>query len=84
MTRKQRWKLVPDWYGYMAQDWDGRWYAFKTEPHVDRRHLEWLDSINSHLFVTHDSENAHWTETLEQRFTNYIPKEYMKKVAELL
>jgi hypothetical protein len=76
-NNKPSWSSVPEGYDWMAQDEDGKWYAYDHEPTLPREwdaRLQWLsNSFKGYQWKELNScsaaliPNPHWKDTLERR-----------------
>jgi len=68
---KPKWKDIPDWVEYIAQDANGVWHGYNLEPYAYEDQWQRLDlnMFSGGKFIrigrTHDCEN--WKHSLEQR-----------------
>jgi hypothetical protein len=65
MNNKPKWEDAPEWANYLAQDADGRWHWYKSEP-ISTSDEEWYsnsqwEQADTKIF----SQN--WDKTLEAR-----------------
>lgn len=64
MINKPDWKNAPKWANWLAQDHDGQWYWFETEPELNNG--TWMPNMPRHEFaeITEEKDFMH---SLEQR-----------------
>jgi hypothetical protein len=61
---------IPTYLNWVAQDMDGDWFGYTTEPVIDSEFLMWTDNSN---FTQQDGDylcrseyNANWRNTLKK------------------
>lgn len=56
---------LPEWVEYIAQDADGQWWAYETEPNLS--HLSWYENeVGQILKLEKDKPNINWLQTLQK------------------
>ena len=56
---------LPDWVQYIAQDADGQWWAYQTEPNLS--HISWYENeVGQILKLEKDAPNPDWQTSLQK------------------
>ncbi|MDH5391869.1 MAG: hypothetical protein OEY11_01660 [Gammaproteobacteria bacterium] len=54
---------LPDWANYIAQDADGQWWAYETEPNLS--HISWYENeVGRILKLEKTAPRLDWQQTL--------------------
>lgn len=53
---------IPDWCNYVAQDADGKWYAFIFKPMLSTDC--WQDDSGEYEYITRGSPSKNWKQEL--------------------
>lgn len=65
--------IIPDWrdapvdFNWLAQDADGNWYWYKTEPVLGVGGGVWRSNSRNQQFAAHGEANPDWFETMQTR-----------------
>lgn len=61
------WSLAPEGWNWAAQDADGKWYWYRTEPVLGVGGGIWRSNSRNQQFALQGDPNPDWLETLQQR-----------------
>ncbi len=61
------WSDAPDGWNWAAQDQDGRWYWYRTEPVPGIGGGVWRSHSKNQQYACNGAPNADWFESLRQR-----------------
>lgn len=54
---------LPRWAQYIAQDADGQWWAYETEPNLS--HISWYENeVGRILKIEHTESDRNWKQNL--------------------
>jgi len=56
---------IPDWAEFIAQDEDGQWWAYETEPNLS--HISWYENeVGRIAKLAKTGANKNWKESLKK------------------
>ncbi|MDH5517001.1 MAG: hypothetical protein OEY36_04150 [Gammaproteobacteria bacterium] len=54
---------MPDWVNYVAQDADGQWWGYETEPNLS--HISWYENeVGRIVKLDKTKAQSHWQQSL--------------------
>jgi hypothetical protein len=66
-TQPPEWKDAPEGWNWMAQDEDGRWFWYRSEPRPGIGGGVWRANSRDQQLAAVGVVNDHWVDTLSQR-----------------
>lgn len=61
------WSNAPDGFNWLAQDADGKWYWYKTEPILGVGGGIWKSNSRNQQFAAEGESNNDWLDTMQVR-----------------
>lgn len=77
LQNKPSWNDAPEWANWLAQDHDGKWWWYKSEPFMAAAVEKFYDG-GQYLQVNHGKVIGNWQDTLEQRPETATKEQVMK------
>ncbi|MCK5336399.1 MAG: hypothetical protein KAQ67_09555 [Gammaproteobacteria bacterium] len=63
--KKTKLSDLPEWAQYIAQDADGQWWAYETEPNLS--HISWYENeVGQILKLEREKPDINWHKTLQK------------------
>lgn len=69
-TEPPSWQNAPDGFNWLAQDADGKWYWYKTEPVLGIGGGIWRSNSRNQQFAATGTPNPDWFESMQTRPNN--------------
>lgn len=67
LNNPPNWQLAPEGFNWLAQDADGKWYWYKTEPVLGVGGGVWRSNSRNQQFAADGQPNPDWFETMQTR-----------------
>lgn len=64
------WNKAPEGFNWLAQDADGKWYWYKTEPVLGVGGGIWRSNSRNQQFAAEGQANLDWFESMQTRPDN--------------